>query len=125
MHLAISLRTLRPKSLALLMASLAALTIPLMSFPEMAGAICGTNCTYSDPWGTQEVAGAGWMGGNGVSIYSNGPLAPTGPSPDTYNHINNSNNVSTTTGIEWQCVELVNRLYISKGWITNTWSGNG
>ena len=29
------------------------------------------------------------------------------------------------TGAEWQCVELVNRLYITNGWITTTWHGDG
>src|SRR5256885_2995710 len=85
-----------------------ALIAPLLSFTGTAHAICGNTCTYSDAWGTQEVAGSSWMSGNGVPIYSNGPLAPGGPSPDTYNHINNINGTSTTTGIEWQCVELVN-----------------
>jgi CHAP domain len=54
-----------------------------------------------------------------VSSYANGP------SPDTYNYVNNVNNASTQSGIEWQCVELVNRLYLTKGWTTSTWSGNG
>jgi CHAP domain len=27
--------------------------------------------------------------------------------------------------MEWQCVELVNRLYITKGWISSTWMGDG
>jgi hypothetical protein len=29
------------------------------------------------------------------------------------------------TGLEWQCVELVNRLYAAKGWITTRWTGSG
>lgn len=105
----------------------AASVLPLLANPDIAHAICGVTCTYSDSWGYQEVSGSGWLTsiGGGVPIYSNGPSAPSGPSPDTYNYINNKNNVSTQTGIEWQCVELVNRLYIAKGWITSTWTGNG
>lgn len=80
--------------------------------------------TRADAWGTLEVAGNSWMRGSGVDIYSNGPSS-SGPSPDTYHYINNVNSVSTQTGIKWQCVELINRLYIQKGWTTSTWSGNG
>ena len=29
------------------------------------------------------------------------------------------------SGEEWQCVELVDRLYLTEGWITKTWFGNG
>lgn len=29
------------------------------------------------------------------------------------------------SGTEWQCVEMVNRLYLTKGWTTTTWRGNG
>src|SRR6266568_6186444 len=99
---------------------IAASLLPMLANPNIAHAICGTSCTYSDPWGTQEVAGSGWMGGGGVPIYSNGTNAPAGPSPDTYNSVN-----GITSGIKWQCVELVNRLYITKSWITSTWSGYG
>jgi hypothetical protein len=99
---------------------IAASLFPMLSNPDIVHAICGTSCTYSDPWGTQEVDGSGWMGGAGVPIYSNGPSAPGGPSPDQYNSVN-----GITSGIKWQCVELVNRLYITKGWITATWSGYG
>jgi len=105
--------------------AITALLAPLLSITGTAHALCGVTCTYSDAWGTQEVAGSGWLGGAGVPIYSNGTNAPTGPSPDTYNHVNNINGTSTTTGIEWQCVELVNRLYLTKGWTTSTWTGNG
>jgi hypothetical protein len=41
------------------------------------------------------------------------------------NYINNINNKPTLSGQEWQCVELINRLYLSKGWITSNWYGNG
>ena len=29
------------------------------------------------------------------------------------------------SGEEWQCVELVDRLYLTRGWIRSTWFGNG
>ena len=122
-------RTLHTLKTVAFIATLTAFTLlPMLASPDIAHATnCGITCTYSDPWGTQEVASSGWLTsiGGGVPIYSNGPLAPNGPSPDTYNYINNSHGTSTQTGIEWQCVELVNRLYITEGWITNTWTGNG
>lgn len=121
------IRTLTTLKTSVFIMTLTATTLlPMLANPSTAHATtCGITCTYSDPWGTQEVAGSGWLNGSGVPIYSNGPSAPGGPSPDTYNYINNANGASTQTGIEWQCVELVNRLYIAKGWITSTWTGNG
>lgn len=49
---------------------------------------------------------------NGVSIYSNGCLDPSiascGSHPDTYN---TGNLAGYNSGLQWQCVELVNRYY--------------
>jgi hypothetical protein len=80
--------------------------------------------TRADSWGTLELSAASWLGGQGVDVYSNGATA-AGPPTDTLNYVNNSQGVSTQTGIEWQCVELVNRLYLTKGWITARWAGDG
>src|SRR2546423_9866151 len=77
------------------------------------------NNTRADAWGTQELAGSGWLGGNGVNVYSNGSQVSYTP-----NKPNNTVN-GVVSGEEWQCVELVNRLYLTKGWTTATWSGNG
>lgn len=77
------------------------------------------NNTRADAWGTQEVAGSGWLNGGGVPIYSNGSQAVYYPAKP-----NNSVN-GVVSGEEWQCVELVNRLYLAQGWTTSTWSGNG
>lgn len=104
---------------------LATLVLPIFSTPRFANATGGISDTRSDAWGTEEVSATGWLSGEGVPIYSNGPLGPAGPVPNQDNYINNINNVSTRTGIKWQCVELVNRLYLAKGWTTSTWSGNG
>lgn len=73
-------------------------------------------------FGEQILAGSGWLSGYGVPIYSNS--YPEYISND-YHYINNQHNQSTQTGMKWQCVELVNRLYMSKGWIDERWTGNG
>lgn len=71
---------------------------------------CSPNSVY--------LSGSSWLGGNGVNVCSNN-------GDGSWNYINNVNGVSTLTGAKWECVELVNRLYLSQGWITSNWSGNG
>jgi hypothetical protein len=80
--------------------------------------------TRTDKWGVVELSGSDWLDGRGVTVYSNGPSV-SGPASDTYNYMSNKNGDTTQTGIEWQCVELINRLYLTRGWITSTWYGNG
>lgn len=94
--------------------------------PAMA-ACSGTRC---DAAGTIELASSSWLDGHGVDIYSNG------------SNVGNDSGTSCVTvagapagggcvagsvraGEEWQCVELANRLYLTKGWITSHWSGSG
>jgi hypothetical protein len=67
------------------------------------------------------LAGASWLGGGGVDVHSNGTNEGSGASCSTT--ISRVNNV--VAGSEWQCVELVNRLYLKRGWIHSTWSGDG
>jgi len=57
------------------------------------------------------LGGNSWLNGAGVDVYSNGEDEGTGASCDG--------------GDDYQCVELINRLYLTKGWIRSTWSGNG
>lgn len=93
--------------------------VALIAMAPAAPAGASITNTRADAWGTLELSGSSWLGGNGVNVYSNGPTAE-GPSPDTYNYVGN-----VQSGIKWQCVELVNRLYLSRGWITARWVGNG
>src|SRR5438876_731168 len=66
------------------------------------------NNTRADAWGTQELAGSGWLSSGGVNIYSNGATSG-GPSPDTYNCVTVSgapgdghcSSGHVTSGIEW------------------------
>src|SRR5262249_7418929 len=56
-------------------------------------------------------------GGAGVNVCTAGD--------DSSNYVDNVSGTSTLSGWKWECVELVNRLYLSKGWTTANWSGNG
>jgi CHAP domain len=71
----------------------------------------------NDAWGTPELAASSWGSsflpvGNGVAVYSNGPY---GYVSGEYNHIT-VNGQSVNVGMEWQCVELAQRLYTVEGW---------
>src|SRR5215469_14069798 len=59
------------------------------------------------------LAGSAWLGGQGVNVKSNGYHQGSGVSCGGTNHVH-----GVTTGSEWQCTELVNRLYVTRGWIT-------
>lgn len=56
-------------------------------------------------FGTVLVSGSNWLNGQGVNVYSNGTLGCYQSCTST-----------TPYGIAYQCVELVNRLIVSKGW---------
>lgn len=62
-------------------------------------------------------AGGNWLSGSGVNVCNFGGGGS--------NYAQNVNGVSTLTGYKWQCVEMVNRLYLLRGWITAFWQGNG
>jgi hypothetical protein len=95
---------------------------------RVAEANTDTNCSPNGIMPGGE--GSEWLGGGGVNICNNGPSIN-----DDYGHscvsvsgAPQSTNCPTGTvyaGEEWQCVELVNRLYLTKGWIKSTWWGNG
>lgn len=70
--------------------------------------------------GSVLLAGSAWLAGHGVSVKSNGSDQGSGASCGGTNKVD-----GIKTGSEWQCVELVNRLYVTKGWIKATWPGNG
>jgi hypothetical protein len=81
-------------------------------------------CSGNPPpcFGDLLLSASSWLDGKGVNVYDNG--YPSYVSDD-YNHATTPNGTSVESGLEWQCVELVNRLYITRGWITKTWGGNG
>lgn len=81
-------------------------------------ACSGTRC---DAAGTVELSGSNWLSGNGVDVYSNGASVDD----DAGNSYVTVNGTSVLAGEEWQCVELINRLYLTHDWITGHWHGNG
>jgi hypothetical protein len=70
--------------------------------------------------GSVLLSGSSWLGGSGVSVMSNGSDEGTGASCGGTSTVG-----GVVAGSEWQCTELINRLYLSKGWISSTWHGNG
>jgi hypothetical protein len=66
------------------------------------------SCTPGSPSstiGTDIFPGSCWLGGNGVNVYSNGASDGSG---------------------QYQCTDLVVRLYQAEGWISGSWpSANG
>ncbi len=67
------------------------------------------------------LAGSSWLNGGGVDVKSNGPKQGTGVDCSSQTSVVNG----VVAGEEWQCPELVNRLYLTKGWIHAPWHGNG
>ncbi|MGQ0433341.1 MAG: CHAP domain-containing protein [Microthrixaceae bacterium] len=78
--------------------------------------------TRVDPGGTVELSGGSWLGGAGVDVFSNGNSSTNGYGSSYGTNVNGS---SVFLGEKYQCVELINRLYVARGWTTSTWYGNG
>jgi len=93
----------------------------------VSGTFFGTSTAGAEapgPCGTVLLPTTEWLGGAGVDVYSNGTYQGTGtdcakPGGVAYNYVN-----GVKTGQKWQGTELVNRLYLSKGWIKTTWAGS-
>src|SRR4051812_39943295 len=88
--------------------AVAALQLPLTSSRvDAAGLRCGDVI----------LAGSQWLGGAGVDVHYNGMSQGTGSSCG--NNGTEMYDLAATTpvfGLAWQCVEMVNRLYASRGW---------
>src|SRR6266511_2812325 len=74
--------------------------------------------------GDVQVAGKDWLGGQGVDVRSNGAYQTKSTScayddREVYDLKANP----PIYGFGWQCVELVNRLYATKGWFPRLWLG--
>ena len=77
------------------------------------------------PCGAGLLAGSSWLGGGGVPIYSNGQDEGSGARCGGTNYVTTQYVTHVKTGREWQCTELVNRLYLTRGWTRSFRSGNG
>ena len=91
----------------------AAVLLPMFTSPLSLQAVtdCSPNAVVSGGGAAQ------WLSGTGVNICTTGD--------DSDNYVNNISGISTLSGLKWECVELVNRLYLTKGWAVAHWSGNG
>jgi len=107
----------------LLVVSTALMSTPIIPIT----AFTGTAHADTDCGGSTNVVqyGSAWLGGSGVNICKNGDGShycltisgdPTG---------SNCPAGQVWSGDKWQCVEMVNRLYLTERWTTGTWSGNG
>jgi CHAP domain len=106
----------------MVVAVLAGVPIIVSAVPSVALAQTVTKCPGHGDFGAVYLS-ASWPGGfKGVPVYSNGTAKYAS---NCYNYASTPSGHSVKTGMEWQCVELVNRLYITKGWIDQTWSGDG
>ena len=66
----------------------------------------------SPAFGTVQVPGGHWLDGRGVDVVSNGGSTYDCPGGRCQYH---------SYGIKWQCVELVNRFLMTKGWSGRIW----
>lgn len=115
------------KSIGYMVAVLAILASSLMVSDDANASITNTR---ADAIGTLEVAASNWLSGEGADIYSNGNSALNTSSKNCVSVAGAPGNLgcpagTVASGDKWQCVELINRLYLSRGWTTSTWSGNG
>lgn len=90
---------------------LAATLLPMFSSPLLIRAV--TDCSPN----SIVYSASSWLKGTGVNVCSKGD--------DSNNYVTNMYGASTVSGLKWECVELVNRLYLAKGWITANWPGYG
>jgi len=103
----------RRSVLALLATATVVALLPMTALP--ARSIGHITC------GSVLLAGTSWLGGKGVDVLSNG--ADQG----TARQCSRAPSVvgAVVAGERWQCVELVNRLYLTRGWIRSAWVGDG
>ncbi len=93
--------------------------VMVLSIP--AGASADVSCSPDSLW----LAGSSWLSGSGVNVCSPDEGNTNVCVPVTGAPAGTCSAGSALSGTEWQCVELVNRLYLTNGWISSHWYGNG
>ena len=97
--------------------------VPIVTFKGTAHA--EVNCSYPNSSDSVWVNGSSWLNGGGVNVCSadegsvNVCVPVSGAPASSYCSAGN-----VWSGTQWQCVEFINRLYLTKGWTTTTWYGN-
>ena len=81
-----------------------------------------TPASLADSNNTVLLPGSSWLGGAGVDVYQHNKYLEDA---EITNYVNHPDGGQVASGLKWQCVELINRLYISHGWISQRWQGNG
>ncbi len=101
----------RPASTALRL-----LLVALLSIAGTAVVTLPASPVFAASCGEILVKGSDWLGGGGVDVRSNGQYQNTGTECKPGGEVYNLSANPPQYGYGWQCVELVNRLYNTKGW---------
>jgi hypothetical protein len=87
-------------------------------------AITATPASATTPMcGESLLPGGSWMNGQGVDVRSNGQY--TNQATDCGSFVANMSANPPQMGDGWQCVELAQRLYNTRGWYSGTFAGVG
>lgn len=100
---------------------LLALAIPSTAHADADCLPNGTFLSGTDP---------SWLNGTAVNVCNNGGVSTNDYGPSCVPVTGASGGQGCSAGYvwaddKWTCTELVNRLYLTKGWITANWKGNG
>lgn len=91
--------------------------------PQIGASLSAASSCHGPRGYGEKYLGAVWPGDfHGVPVYSNGV---SGSFTDCLHSTRTPAGRVVVDGFSWQCVELVDRLYLTKGWIESPWRGNG
>jgi hypothetical protein len=102
-----------------LLLSMLTATFAVLASPAMAATTPVKSA--QPPCGALMVAGTSWLGGHGVNVYSNGTSVASANDCSSSGDTVDPHIPPVQYGNAWQCVELIERLYITEGWINKLW----
>jgi hypothetical protein len=105
----------------LLFVTVAAAAAAAAAVAGLSGAALSATRMSVGACGSVLLPGTSWLGGDGVDVRSNG--VDQGTAKECSKSLSMVGGVAA--GERWQCVELVNRLYLTRGWISSAWIGDG